>query len=319
MNSQILLKQAASDMMKNKNEDVIKYINNPETDLSLNKFWLFRMTCEYGNLEIFKELITKEIDFDAACGKALLSAVKWNREEFVDLLLNKCNVDPSLRFFKAYRIALNENNKKIISLFESRINKKEYNEHEKMELCRSYIIGNNFEKFKEFLETEKLTKERFRELNTNVCSRFDIKFLKLYLEKNKELKLIEVNKVFSEKLKFKHHQSHLSLIINFMEEKDFSFGDEVIVRKLVKIEDIKNFYKVIRLYDFDFSLFDNKILKDSLKKKADINIIKRIIRDKSMKDSFNEKWCEENKEIISNHPNSAIIDQFLIYRKFSLF
>lgn len=318
MNNQAL-KKAIFNMNNNNNSEVIEYINNPETDLSSNKFLLFRMSCEYGNLEIFKVLIKKDIDFDAACGKALLSSVKWGREEFVDLLLNDCNVDPSLRFFKAYRYALNGNNKKIINLLELKINEKEYNEHQKMELCRSYIIGNNFDKFKEFLEREELTKKRYVELNTSVCSRLNINFLKLYLEKNKKLKLINLNKVFSEKLKFKPHPSHLNLIINFMEEEDFGFGNEVIVRKILKIKELSIFRKVTKLYKFDFSLFDNKILKEALKNKVDVDFIKIILKSKSMNDSFNEKWCEKNKDIINKHPSAYIIRNFLIHKKFSLF
>ena len=319
MNQHEALKQAIRNMKDNENDKVIEYINNPETDLSYNKVLLFRMTCEYGNFEIFKILIEKDIDFDASCGKALLSAVKWSREEFVELLLNKCNVDPSMRFFKAYRSALNEHNQKIIDLFESKIKVQNYNQNEKIELCRSYIIGNNVEKFKNFLETEELSKQKYAELNTSICSRLNIEVLKLYLAKNKELKFIRVGKILTEKLKFNPHESHLSVIINFMEEDDFSYGNEVVVRKLLRIKDLKNFRKVTKLYDFDFSLFDNKILKEALKKKVDINFIKIILKSESMKDSFNEKWCEENKEIINEYPNAHVIRQFLIYKKFSLF
>ena len=320
--SKQVLKQAIRDLKEGNSDKVIDYINNPETNLSLDKYLLFRMSCEYHNFTVFKYLVenkSDQIDFDACSGKPLISCVKWELEEFVDILINQCNVNLKHRGFTAYTTALNKKNKKIIDLFESKMNLEEYDDHCKMEYCRSLIIGNNFQKFKHFLENNELSKKRYQELANVVCSRYDIDFLNLYLEINKKLQFITISKLLTYVLKTHKNNYHVNVLIDNMSERDYGYGDEVIVRKLVINQDLYNFKKVVEKYDFDFSLFDNKILKSALKRKVKYEFVKIILSHKSMLNKFNQEWYENNKELVDSYPNSYKIRQYLCREKILLF
>lgn len=322
MNQHEALKQAIRNMKDKENSKVIEYINDPETDLSYNKFLLFRMSCEYHNFAVFKYFVenkSDQINFDACAGKPLISCVKWELEEFVDILINQCNVNVKNRGFTAYATALNKENKKIIDLFNSKINLEEYDDHYKMEYCRSLIIGNDFEKFKHFLENNQLSKKKYQELSSVVCSRCDIDFLKLYLEINKKIQFITMSKLLTYVLKTHKNNYHVNILIDNMSERDYGYGDEVIVRKLVINQDLYNFKKVVKNYDFDFSLFDNKILKSALKRKVKYEFIKIILSHKSMTNKFNQEWYENNKELVDNYPNAYKVRQYLCREKILLF
>ena len=315
------LKQEIKNLRRNEIDSVYEYINSAETELGLSKHLIFRKAVEFGNEEIFEALINREeVDIDACSGKPLISAVTWNREDMIVALLNSNRVNPKERMFKAYRLALRKCSKEVIELFEKKIHETELKRHEKIEIIRSFIYSNNYERFLESINNEKeITKKEYRDLLNNIVTKFDINYLKYFIEKNKELKIVPMGQIFQLVRKSHGQKQHLSLILENMKEEDFGYGNECIIRNLVKSKDYTNFYKVMTSYEFDFSLFDNKILKEALRKKVDMQFIKKILSHKSIQESFNQKWYTENKDLIDNYPNAHVVRRYLDFKKFEYF
>lgn len=311
------LKQEIKNLEKNETDSVLEYICEKDTDINLSKDLLFRKSVEFGNKEIFDILIKREdIDIDACNGKSLIEAVTWNREEMIIALLNSDRVNPKGRTFKAYRSALSNCSETIIELFEEKIYKTEIKEHERLEIIRSFVIANSYEKFVKAIENEsKITKKQYKSILSSVVTKLDIRFLKYFIGKNKKLDIVPMGKLYQMVKKTHSQKNHLNLIINNMEEKDFGYGNECIVRNIVKQKVFEDFKLVIAKYDFDFSLFDNKILKEALKKKVSEDFIKSIIYHKSLINSLNEEWYIKNEELILDHPNNSILRNYIIYRK----
>jgi hypothetical protein len=306
-----------------KNEElayVLDYIEDPTNDLNLCKSLLFRTVCEYGNETIFNLLIEKkEIIFDDCQGKSLISATNWEREYFVEKLLKKCKVDPINRTFKAYRLALNKKNEKIINLFEKEIFQIELIEHQRLELVRSFIIGNQYEKFKNYIENNKcLTKKQYLSILVNMVISSDKRFLSFMLEKNKELNIFRVSQIF--KITKTHNKyENYNLIIDYMNQEDYSYGNEIIIRDIVKNNNYEIFNILMRKYEFDFSLFDNKILKEALKKGIPEEFFKKILYNKTLIKSFNKGWYNENKKLVLNSKHSEIIVKILRMKNIEIF